>query len=96
MGLRSDRAGNGMLGAGLSAGVYRSELSLDIKQSSDSAVTTSWGSPYQSCMVLVKNDTCLYCVLRDGTQKVFVSSSVVASVVTAAPEPPFSYGAYAA
>ena len=55
-----------MLGVGLSVGVYRSELNLDLKQSSDSAVTASWGSPFQSGMVLGKNDICLYCVLQDG------------------------------
>ena len=66
-------AGEGMLGAGEwrggggpSVGVYRSELSLDLKQSSDLAVTTSWGSRFQSGMVLGKNDICLYCVLQDG------------------------------
>ena len=53
-------------GGGLSVGVYRSELSLDLKQSSDSAVTASWGSLFQSGMVLGKNDICLYCVLHDG------------------------------
>ena len=64
-------AGAGMLGTGtgggggggrgrLSVGVYRSELSLDLKQSSDSAVTTAWGCPFQSGMVLGKNDICLY------------------------------------
>ena len=42
-------------GGRLSVGVYRSELSLDLKESSDSAVTTSWGSPFQSGMVLGKN-----------------------------------------
>ena len=52
-------------GGGLSVGVYRSELSLDLKQSRDSAVTASWGSPFQSGMVLGKNDICLYCVLQD-------------------------------
>ena len=45
---------------GISVGVYWSELS------SDSAVTTSWGSPFQSGMALGKNDICLYCVLQDG------------------------------
>ena len=48
------------VGWGLSVGVYRSELSLDLKQSSDSAVATSWGNPFQSGMVLGKNDICLY------------------------------------
>ena len=58
-------AGGGMLGGvGGGVGVYRSELSLDLKQSSDLAVTTSWGSPFQSGMVLGKNDICLYCVLQ--------------------------------
>ena len=60
----------GMLGAGageggrgeLSVGVYN----LDLKRSSDSAVTASWGSPFQSGTVLGKNDVCLYCVLQDG------------------------------
>ena len=46
--------------------VYRNELNLDLKQSSDSAVTTSWCSPFQSGMVLGKDDICLYCVLQDG------------------------------
>ena len=53
-------------GGELLVGVYRSELSLDLKQSSDSAVTTSWGRPFQSGMVLGKNNICLYCVLQDG------------------------------
>ena len=53
-------------GGGFSVGVYRSELSLDLKQSSDSAVTTSWGSPFQPGNVLGKVDICLYCVLQDG------------------------------
>ena len=67
-----DGAGGGMLGVGggggegLSVGVYRSEMSLNLKQSSDSAVTTSWGSPFQSGTVLGKNGICLYCVLQDG------------------------------
>ena len=69
-----DGAGGGMLGVGgggrgegkgLSVGVYRSEMSLDLKQSSDSAVTTSSGSPFQSGVVLGKNDICLYCVLQE-------------------------------
>ena len=37
-------------------------LSLDLKQSSDSAVTTFWGRLFQSGMVLGKNDICVYCV----------------------------------
>ena len=41
------------------------KLSLDLKQSSDSAVTTSWGSSFQSGMVLGKDDICLCCVLQD-------------------------------
>ena len=53
-------------GEGLPVGVYRSEMSLNLKQSSDSAVTTSWGSPFQSGMDLGKNDICLFCVLQDG------------------------------
>ena len=36
-----DVRGGGGRGGGLSVGVYRSELSVDLKQSSDSAVTTS-------------------------------------------------------
>ena len=35
-------------------------------KSSDSAVTTFWGRLFQSGMVLVKNDICLYRVLQDG------------------------------
>ena len=65
-GISDRRQGNGGGGGGLSVGVYRSELSLDLKQSSDSAVTTSCGSPFQSGMVLGKNNICLYCVLQDG------------------------------
>ena len=43
------------------------ELSLDLnlKQSSDSAVTTSLGSLFQSGMILGKKNICLYRVLRD-------------------------------
>ena len=70
-----DFGGRGMAGGGgggLLVGVYRSELSLDLKQSSDSAVTTSWGSPFQSGMVLGKNDICLYCVLQDGMSQLQV------------------------
>ena len=51
---------------GLSIGVYRSELSLDLKQSIDSAVTTAWGCPFQSGMVLWKNDICLYILCPAG------------------------------
>ena len=58
--------GGGGEGEGFSVGVYRSEMSLNLKRSSDSAVTTSWGSPFQSGMVLGKNEICLYCVLQDG------------------------------
>ena len=50
-------AGDGMLGAGegvgwrgLSAAVYRSELSLDLKQPSNSAVTTSRDRLFRSGM----------------------------------------------
>ena len=46
--------------------VYRNKFSLDLKQSGDSAVTTSWGSPFQSGMGLGTNDICLYSVLQDG------------------------------
>ena len=53
-------------GGGTFTCVYRNELSLDLKQSSDSAVTTSWGRLFQSGTVLGKNDVCLYCVLQDG------------------------------
>ena len=61
-----DGAGGGGSGrGGLSIGVYRSELSLGLKHSSDSAVTTAWGCPFQSGMVLGKN-ICIYCVLQDG------------------------------
>ena len=62
MGGGGDGAEDGTLGGGggggLSAGVYRSELSLDLKQSSDSAVTTSWGRLFQSGMVL--GNRCLH------------------------------------
>ena len=44
---------------GLRASVYRRELSLDLNKSSDSAVTTSCGSLFQSDMVLGKNDILL-------------------------------------
>ena len=59
-----DLGGRGRLGGGgrrggISVGVYWSELS------SDSAVTSSWDSPFQSGMVVGKNDICLYCVLQD-------------------------------
>ena len=40
--------------------VARSELSLDLKQSCDSAVTTSWGSPFQSGMVLGYDSVNIY------------------------------------
>ena len=55
-------------GGGLAVGVYRSELSLDLnlKPSSDSAVTTSLGRLFQSGMVLVKDDIRLCCGLQDG------------------------------
>ena len=62
--LRVGKGGDG--GGGAFSCVYRNELSLDLKQSGDSAVTTSWGSPFQSGMVLGKNNICLYCVLQDG------------------------------
>ena len=62
---RRQRNKGGGGGGGLSVGVYRSELSLDLKQSTDSTITTSWGSPFQSDMILGKN-ICLYCVLQDG------------------------------
>ena len=52
-------------GGGAFSCVYRNDLSLDLKQTSDSAVTTSWGRLYQSGMVLGKNDICLNCVLQD-------------------------------
>ena len=78
-GRRADRAGYGLLGGGGGIGgtfscVYRSELSLDLnlKQSSDSAVTTSWGRLFQSGMVLRKSDICLYCVLQDGIVILFI------------------------
>ena len=63
--LSERRQGNCGEGDG-AVGVYRSELSLDLKPSSDLAVTTSWGSPLQSGMVLGKNAICLCCVLQDG------------------------------
>ena len=53
MGARgADRAGYARGGRGAVSCVYRNELRLDLKQPSDSAVTTSWGSPFQSGMVL--------------------------------------------
>ena len=60
--------GGGMLGVGgePSVGVYRSKLTLDLKQSSDLAVTTSWGSPVQSGMDLGKNDICIIVSCRMG------------------------------
>ena len=45
--------------------ITSTHTSLDLKQSSDSAVTTPWGSPFQSGMVLGKNDICLYFVLQE-------------------------------
>ena len=44
------------------------KLSLDLKQSSGSAVTTSWDRLFQSSGISCpgKNDICLYCVLQDG------------------------------
>ena len=62
---RRQRNGGGG-GGGTFSCFYRKKLSLDLKKSSDSAVTTSWGSPFQSGMVLGKNDISLYCVLQDG------------------------------
>ena len=68
--VQGGRAEYGMLGGGGGGGtfscVYRKELSLDLKESSDSSVTTSCGNPFQSGTVLGKNDICLYCVLQDG------------------------------
>ena len=43
-------------GGGLSVDVHRSDLSLDLKQSSDLSVTVSWGCLFQSGMVLGKSD----------------------------------------
>ena len=63
---RNGRGCRGWWRVGLSTGVYRSDLSLDLKQFSNSAVTISWGSPFQSGMILGKNDICLYRVLQDG------------------------------
>ena len=56
----------GVGGGGISVDVHRNDLRLDLKQSSDSAVTNSWGCLFQSGMVLGKSDICLYCVLQDG------------------------------
>ena len=65
--LGTGRGGGGGSGrGGLSIGVYRSELSLGLKHSSDSAVTTAWGCPFQSGMVLWKNDICLYILCPAG------------------------------
>ena len=60
--LGAGRGGGGGGGGrgGISVGVYWSELS------SDSAGTSSWDSPFQSDMVVGKNDICLYCVLQDA------------------------------
>ena len=59
------RAGYGMGGGGEGGTtfscIYRKELSLDLKQSSDSSVTTSCGSPFQSGTVLGKNDMSVLC-----------------------------------
>ena len=63
-----DRAGYGMCGGGGGEGfsyIYRNKLSLDSKQSRDSAVTTSWARLFQSDMVWGRNNICLYCVLQD-------------------------------
>ena len=50
---------------GISVGVQE-RVEVGLKQSGDSAVTISRGSPFQSGMVLGKNDICLYNVLQDG------------------------------
>ena len=52
-------------GGRLAACNHRSESSLDLKLSRDSAITASCGSPFQSGMVLGTNDICLYCVLQE-------------------------------
>ena len=59
---------SGKFGEGAFSCVHRNELSLDLKQSSDSdsAVMTFWGRLFQSGMVLGKSDICLYFVLQDG------------------------------
>lgn len=41
---------------------WRRGANLDLKESSDSAVTTSCSSAFQSGMVRRNNDICLYCL----------------------------------